>query len=53
MQMGLHITLDNTRRFNVRYVTEERKFEVRLNVFLTLDRVIQEVHEERQAEPST
>ena len=51
--MSLQVSLYDTRGLNVRNITEERQLEIGLDIFLTLNRVIEEVHKKGQSEPGS
>ena len=51
--MRLQIPLDDAGSLDVGNVTKERQLQIRLNIFLTLDRVVEEVDEEGQTEPGS
>ena len=46
MQMRLQIPLDAAGSLDVENITKARQLQLRLNIFLTLDRIVEEVDEE-------
>ena len=50
MKMGLQVAFDDAVGLNVRNVTQERQAQIGFDVVLALDRIIQVIHEEGQAD---